>query len=188
MVTNDECIKIFKKGGVAVLKTDTLYGILGQALNQKTVERIYKIKGRNKSKPFIILISNISDLRKFGVQVDTQTKTILKNYWPGKTSVILPLSDKRQAIGDKLKYLHRGKKSLAFRMPAKKSLINILEKSGPLVAPSANPEGLPPAENISEAKKYFGEEVDFYLSGGKADSKPSKLIAIKNGKIIVLRK
>ena len=101
---------------------------------------------------------------------------------------------------------------IAFRLPAKKSLIEILKKTGPLVAPSANPEGQKPAQTILEAKKYFGpvrsrspqgdrstrsaraasngigNKVDFYLSGGMLKSKPSTLIKIgKNGKIIVLR-
>ena len=88
------------------------------------------------------------------------------------------------------KYLHRGTNSLAFRFPAKKSLIEILKKTGPLVAPSANPEGFKPAENITEAKKYFGgvDNSDFYLSGGTLKSEPSTLIEMaKNGEVGVLR-
>ena len=45
-----------------------------------------------------------------------------------------------------------------------------------------------PAENITEAKKYFGDKIDFYLSGGTLKSKPSTLIKIdKNSKIKILR-
>lgn len=61
-------IKILKSSGVGVMPTDTIYGLVGRAEDKKAVERIYKIKRRNKKKPFIILISNIQDLKKFGVR------------------------------------------------------------------------------------------------------------------------
>ena len=124
-------------------------------------------------------------LKKFGVETDDRTKTIFKKYWPGKVSIIFPVSWTSDVR--KLKYLHRGKKSLAFRLPAKKSLINLLEKTGPLVAPSANPEGKKPAAGIKEAKKYFGNQVDFYKSGGRAARNPSKIVSIEKGGERVLR-
>ena len=64
----------------------------------------------------------------------------------------------------------------------------ILKETGPLIAPSANPEGLPPATTIAEAKKYFGDKVNFYLAG-RTKTKPSTLVKIdKNGRIEVIRK
>jgi len=71
-------------------------------------------------------------------------------------------------------------------MPKNKELIEILRISGPLVAPSANPEGFKPAENIKEAKKYFGDKV-FYLNRGNLVSKPSKLIDLTGKNIKILR-
>jgi len=163
-------IKILKAGGVGVMPTDTLYGLVGGAFSKKAIDRIYKIKKRNKKKKLIILISSISDLKKFGIKhlYKLEFVGMLKKFWPGKVSVIL--------------------NNIAFRLPAKKSLIQILKKTGPLVAPSANPEGLKPAENIKEAKEYFGDQVDFYLSGGTLKSKPSALIKLnKKGRIKILR-
>ena len=161
-------IDILKKGGVGVMQTDTLYGLVGRADSKKAVERIYKIKGRNKNKPLIILISDIKDLKKFRVKISDEELIFLEKVWPGKVSVILS--------------------GLAFRLPNKKPLIKILKKTGPLVAPSANLSGLKPAKNIKEAQEYFGDNVDFYLSGGTLKSRPSTLIGInKKGEIKVLR-
>jgi L-threonylcarbamoyladenylate synthase len=84
--------------------------------------------------------------------------------------------------------LHRDKNSLAFRLPKKLWLRNLLKIVGPIVAPSANISNKLPAKNIKEAKKYFGDNVDFYLDAGDLISKPSKLIKIENGEIITLRK
>lgn len=174
-------VDVLKKGGTAVLLTDTLYGIVGQALNKKTVERIYKIKKRNKTKPLIILISSVQDLELFGVEIDQKLKAKLAKFWPGPNSLILP-------CGAANYYLHRGKKCLAFRLPKKKSLVSLIKKTGPLVAPSANPEGLPPAENIKMAKDYFGDQIDYYVNGGRPRVQASNIIKInKKGELEVIR-
>lgn len=176
-------IKILQSDGVGILPTDTLYGIVASAFSKKAVERIYKIKGRDENKPFIILISSVKDLEKFSIDFNVH---LLEKFWPGKFSVLLPFKNKLSI--NKFKYLHRGTNELAFRLPNKKTLRELLKKTGPLVAPSANPQGLNPANNIKEAKEYFGDKVDFYVAGGTLISAPSTLLRInKNGEIQVLR-
>ncbi|MFA6325393.1 MAG: L-threonylcarbamoyladenylate synthase [Candidatus Paceibacterota bacterium] len=171
-------IDILKNGGIGVIPTDTVYGLVGSALSKEIVERIYKVKGRDVKKPFVVLISSLNDLKKFGISVQSS----LNKYWPGKISIVLPCKNK------KFIYLHRGMKSIAFRLPSKKSLVEILKKTGPLVSTSANLSYLKSAENINEAKKYFKNDVDFYLPGGTLKGKPSVLIKFdKNGEVEVLR-
>lgn len=172
-----------KNGAIGVIPTDTIYGIVGSALIPETVEKIYTLRKRASKKPFIILISSLEDLKIFDISVSKNVEELLKKIWPGKVSVILDLPRK-----NKLNYLHRGTNSLSFRLPDDPYLIELLKKSGPLVAPSANLEGQKESENIIDAKNYFGEDVDFYIDGGEIKSKPSTLIKIENNKIIVLRK
>jgi len=163
-----EIVQIIKSGGIGVMPTDTIYGLVGSAFSRKAIERIYKIKKRNKNKKLIILISSINDLKKFKITPKSVQSSTLNRFWPGKTSVILG--------------------GIAFRLPAKKHLQEILKQTGPLVAPSANPEGLAPARNIQEARKYFKNKVDFYLAGRVGGGEPSALIEIqKDGRIKVLR-
>ena len=166
---------------IGIIPTDTIYGLVGQALDKKIVERIYAAKGRRPDKPFIILIYSIKELSLFGVKLSSAETKIIEKYWPGKVSIILPCPAK------KFEYLHRGTKSLAFRLPRKKSLLTILKKTGPLVAPSANPEGQAPAKNITEAKKYFGDKVDLYIAGAKLAGKASKIIKLIDSKIEIIR-
>lgn len=181
-VSQKDVAAILRRGGVGVLATDTLYGIVGSALSKKAVARIYWLRKRNVKKPLIILIASVRDLARFGVKADTQTKKLLNTVWPGKVSVIVPCPLKKFA------YLHRGTKTLAFRMPANVRVRRLLQKTGPLVAPSANIEGMPPATTITQAKKYFGTAVDFYINTGKRISAPSTLVAIEKGEIVVKRK
>lgn len=177
-----DIVRILKDGGAGVMSTDTIYGIVGSALCKEAVERIYVLRKRNPNKPFIILIASLGDIRRFGILLSHQTKEILQHLWPGKVSVILPCNS------NKFSYLHRGTKQLAFRLPQKNSLRTLLKKTGPLVAPSANIEGEPAAQTIKDARKYFGETVDFYVAGGKLVSPPSTLVMIKGKKLAVLRK
>ncbi|HBQ50940.1 TPA: threonylcarbamoyl-AMP synthase [Candidatus Daviesbacteria bacterium] len=154
----DQIIKFLKEGKIGVMPTDTIYGIVGSALNPETVEKIYTLRKRSKNKPFIILISSINDLKKFDIKLSKEQEVFLQKIWPNPVSVVLH--------------------NLAFRMPKNKKLLALLREVGPLVAPSANIEGEPPAQNIDEAKKYFGNRVDFYLDGGKIESSPSTLIKL----------
>lgn len=173
-------VKVLRSGGIGIIPTDTIYGLVGLARNKKTVERIYKVRQRRPDKPLIILTSSIESVKKFGVKLDSKTKKILKKYWPGKISIIL-------SCDKKFEYLHRGTNTLAFRLPDDVDLIKLLKKTGPLVAPSANPEGLSPALTIKQAKKYFSDQVDFYFDQGKTESEPSTLIEVEGDKIVVLR-
>ncbi len=180
-------IPTLQRGGIGVLPTDTLYGIVGSAYHPETVKRIYALRRRNPQKPMIVLIGKPSDAERFGVLLDADVKKFLKRVWPGPVSVILPQDPRRKELIKKFRYLHRGTKTLAFRLPAPRWLRALLKKTGPLVAPSANFEGLPPAKTMREAKKYFHARVDFYADAGRRDQKPSSLIAVKGRRISVLR-
>lgn len=181
-LSSEKLVEIIKKGGVGVIPTDTIYGLVGKALSEKTVRRIYQLKQRNPKKPSIILISKIDDLKLFRVKLDEDAKKFLQKYWPGKVSVILPCPHK------KFSYLRRGTKTLAFRLPDYPELTDLLEKTGALIAPSANPEGKEPAKTIKEAKNYFGEKVDFYVDIGRLESLASTLVSIlikdKKGEVL----
>ncbi len=170
-----------RSGGVGVLKTDTIYGLVGSALNKKAVQRVYKIKKRNYQKPLIVLISSLTDLKKFGISLSPSSSAMIAKFWPGPVSIILPCGS------SKFKYLHRGTKSIAFRLPKLIKLRNLLKSTGPLVAPSANIEGFPPAKNIREAESYFGNAVDFYIDSGLARGRASKLFKLEGDSLRILR-
>ncbi len=168
-------------GGIVSMPSDTIYGLLALAIDGNIVNNLYELKGRQPQKPFIILISKYSQLNVFGITPSpTQTK-FLKKYWPGAVSVILPCQDQN------LEFLHRGTSSLAVRMPNNKLLKDLIDITGPLIAPSCNPEGLPPAINPEEAKKYFGNKIKLYVDGDEIKTNPSTLVSLLNGIPIVLR-
>lgn len=173
-----DIISILKDGGIGILRTDTLYGIVADARSEAAVERIYQVKGRTPTKPPIILIASVDQMF---TPLDDDHRRQTAAFWPGKNSVIVP------AVGAP-KWLVRDGDSLAYRIPADDDLRQLLEKTGPLVAPSANPEGQPPAMTIDQAIDYFGDKVDFYVNGGEVtDDTPSKLYRLVDNRFERLR-
>lgn len=163
-----------KSGAVAVLRTDTIYGLAASALNEAAVENLYTLKRRDSSKACIVLIGDVSQLLP-GTYPSVAHKTLMGHYWPGAFSLVLPISTEVPLC------VSRGKATLAYRLPLSEELRSLLRKTGPLLVPSANPEGLTPAKNIEEAIAYFGDTVDLYVDSGTViNATASQIIEIDN--------
>lgn len=174
-----EVVEILNSGGIGIIPTDTVYGIVGQLFNQSTIERMYDVKDRELTKPVgTILIAGPEQIDDY---VSAEDLLRAEVYWPGPTSVILP-------VGNRLAYAHRGLQSLPFRVPDNSSLQQLLKKVGPLAATSANLAGRSLAVTAQEAMAIFRESVDFYVDGGDLSGRQaSKIIKFTNGKAEVIR-
>ncbi len=168
-LTIEECLL---DGGVAILRTDTVYGLVACANNQVAVEYVYALKDRAEDKPCIILVSSQEEI-PFDQEVLTKVYTEANGV---ATSVVVPVHD--QPL-----WLTRGGVTLAYRVPQDEALQKLLRVTGPLIAPSANPEGQPPARSIEEARAYFGDRVRCYLDRGMVPEniKASQIIQLHVG-------
>ncbi|HET7673653.1 MAG TPA: L-threonylcarbamoyladenylate synthase [Candidatus Saccharimonadales bacterium] len=171
----DACIRALKEGGVAIIPTDTVYGMVCRAGDKEAVERLYGLKSR-QSKPGTVIASSIEQLVELGIK--RRYLSAVQQFWPGAISVEIPHD---------LNYLNQGTGRQAFRIPADERLSIILDKTGPLLTSSANLPGEPTAKDIDEAKDYFGNKVDCYMDGGRREGEPSTLIRIVDDAIEVLR-
>lgn len=168
-----------RPGAVGVIPTDTVYGVVARAADKEAVARLYAAKKRENT-PGTLIAASIDQLEKLGLK--HRYLKAVEQYWPGAVSVVIPMSDPALA------YLHQGKMSLAVRIPADKKLQTLLKKTGPLATSSANLTGEPAANDIKEAKAYFGDTVDFYVDGGDlSDRQPSTIIRIVDDAVEVLR-
>jgi L-threonylcarbamoyladenylate synthase len=171
-------IQQLQAGKIGVLPTDTIYGISARASDQVAVEKIYHLRQRDSSKPFIILINDLEELSTFDIK-PPRSINLLPIFQTISTSFILSLPSSSLK---KFYYLHRGQNSLAFRIPKKtsspKNLYQILSQTGPLISTSVNPQGLPPAQNIQQAWDYFANQIDFYFDQGPLNNPPSRIIKL----------
>lgn len=165
-----------KSGGIVVLRTDTIYGIVTRAESRKNCDTIFAMKQRDADKSCIVLIANDAQMWD-AVSRDAyqSAKGIVSDAYP--TSLIVPIGIQTPP------WIHHGKQDVAFRIPTTKPwLIKVLEETGPIIAPSANLQSEPPATNIDEAYAYFGNAVDLYVDGGTVtDSEPSHIYRLTSG-------
>lgn len=165
-------------GGVGIIPTDTIYGLVAIASNQPAVARLYALKQREQ-KPGTIIAASAEQLIALGL--DAAVVRSVAHLWPAPLSIIIPAAEQ-------LAYLDQGLGDLAVRIPADEQLRGLLEKTGPLLTSSANRPGQSPANTAHEAEVYFGDQVDFYVDGGNlAGRQPSTLARSVAGRLQVLR-
>lgn len=175
---NPEIERLLKSGGVGVLPADTVYGLMGSAMNSDAAARLYKLKHREK-KPGTVIAASVDQLVELGLKRRYLAPVV--QYWPGAVSVIIP-------CGPELSHLHLGMQSLAVRIPNDTGLLDLLKQTGPLLTSSANITGQPTATTLEQAQAYFGESVDFYVNGGDlSDRLPSTIVRVIDDEIEVLR-
>lgn len=177
----DKLTSILNKGGIAVIPNDTVYGIICDALNIDSINKIYELKNRDYSKPMIVLVSNIEMLKKCCININELEEKLINKYLPGELTIIL---EKSNYIPD----IVSSKKTLGIRIPNDKNLIEIINKLGrPIVSTSANISSKESITSIDLLEDSIKNNVDFIYDGGIIDKKPSTIIKIENNKIVFLR-
>ena len=182
----DEIAKILARGDLVVMRSDTVYGIFASALDKRAVEKLHSVRERDQKSGFIVLVDSVKTVVRL-VRLSDEILKRLTVIWRGDspTSVILPAEGLKETW---LADTRESKPRICFRVPTDKKLQQLLVKTGPLCAPSANLPDEPPACNIAEAKEYFGDAVSLYIDGGGCDNAvPSRIITFENNRVKVIR-
>ncbi|MFA5049735.1 MAG: L-threonylcarbamoyladenylate synthase [Candidatus Micrarchaeia archaeon] len=165
-------------GKIIIYPTDTCYGIGGNGLDKKVVEKIYKIKKRKRNNPVSVIIGDISLAEKFCIISPSERKK-LKKYIPGPYTILLRRNKKRIPVGDKIR--------LGIRIPKYPFLQNIMRNMEiPLITTSANISGdLKSPTKIDEISKEVLKKADIVLDGGETKYKyPSTIIDLPTGRVL----
>ena len=175
LVADEVCEILRQKGGVVLVPTETVYGLIARADDPAAAERIFRLKHRSGSKRLGWFIGNWRDLEKYGVLLDGLPEKLASAYCPGALTVIAPCKDGS---------------TQGFRVPDNELLAKILAKSEvPLFQTSANASGMPDARSCSEAVSQLDGEVDYAVDGGEipADAQASTVVDATGEKIKILR-
>jgi L-threonylcarbamoyladenylate synthase len=176
-------VEVIKKGGVVICPTDTVYGLIANAKNEKAVKKVFKIKKRNFGKPIPIFVRDLRTAKKIAVINKNQEK-FLRKFWPGKLTAVLKVKFEGFPKG----ILGKNKK-IGLRIPDYKLLDILLKKLNfPLTGTSANISGKPASTKIKDVLKQFKnqkEKPDLILDAGNLKSSPpSTVIDLVNFKIL----
>jgi len=181
--------KSIQQGKVLVCPTDTVYGLIADATNERAVEKVLKIKRRKAQKPIPIFVKDIKMAKKLA-KIDKKQEEFLKSVWPGEVTTILKAKSETRKIFPK--GIISSENKIGFRIP-KYRLVNVLLKKFnlPLTGTSANISGQPPSTKIKEIISQFKSQkyqLDLILDAGNLPkSKPSTVLDLTEFPPKVLR-
>ena len=183
---------VLVNGGIVAVPTDTVYGLICDATNEKAVKKLYQLKRRDLAKPIGIFvkdklsISSIVDLNKVSDNVVEKVNDYMDKYWPGALTIIFPKEEKT------LEYINlQTKTSVAIRVPKVELLLKLMEEIDfPLAQTSCN---------VTNEKPYYKKidiennmKVDYVTDYGiellSVELIASTIISIVGGDIKVIRK
>lgn len=153
-----EVTGILERGGIGVIPTDTLYGIVGLASSREAVERIYQLKGRDRAKPLSLLVESVEAASKLA-WVTRHSRALADRFWPGPLTIVLP-----SRKGTKLPM--QDGMSVGIRVPDSEICIRVIRAVGPLVAPSANTQGQAAPSSAAAIEPSVLAAVDFLIDAG----------------------
>ena len=176
--------RILRSGGIVVVPTDTVYGIVGAATSIKAIAKIFALKRRPQEKVLPIFVKDIATARKYAYISDAKIK-FLEKVWPGSVTVVFQRKEKLPEI------LTGGLNTIGMRIPDYGFLRALLARLDfPLTQTSANVSGLPSAKGMGEVKRYFGRskiKPDFFVDGGEIQGEQSTVVDFTGKNLIVLR-
>ncbi len=198
-----KCAHALKNSDLVAMPTETVYGLAANCFDEDAVEKVFKVKERPTFDPLIVhvnvnelkntkeefahlmLLSKLKliDLTKLTKPIMTQLEHLMKTFWPGPLTFVLP---KSKYIPD---LVTSGLSTVAIRAPNHEVAMKLIENSGySLCAPSANRFGRISPTNAQAVFEELHDRIPFILDGGDcAVGLESTVISIDEFKITVLR-
>lgn len=184
--------KALATGNLAALPTETVYGLGAIIENEWAVARIFSVKNRPSDHPLIVHVEPHVDLSRWAARVPTTASKLIKTFWPGPLTLVVPRSDKvpNSVTG--------GQDTVALRSPDSPKFLEVLTELNKLtnvppaiVAPSANLFGQVSPTTASHVMDGLGSRLeldDVILDGGPCKvGVESTIVLCRDGGVEVLR-
>lgn len=164
----DRAAALLAEGAVVGFPTDTVYGL---AATDAGVEGIYRLKGRDRAKPLVLMAADAGALAGI-VTIDARARRLMDRYWPGPLTLVLP------AVSGG---------TVGVRVPDHALALELLRRTGPLWTTSANPSGEPESQTAAEVAERLPGLTAVVDGGPAAGSPPSTVLDLTGGVPVVLR-
>lgn len=168
----DEIVTMLKRGGVIIYPTDSMYAIGCDALSNRAVERVCRLRNINPDKKRLSMVcSGMSQASEFA-RIDNEAFRVLKANLPGPFTFILPASTK-------LAKAFKGRREVGVRVPDNEIARRIADALGnPILSATAiwndaDEEELSRPEDVS---LHYENEVDAFIDAGSATAHPTAVI------------
>jgi len=176
-----KALGILQSGGIVAFPTDTVYGVGALAFDNAAIESIYTAKDRPIEKAIPILIGDLSDLEKVGMNIPDMALRFAARFWPGPLTCIVP----KQPT---LPVAVSATSTVAVRIPNHPVALALLRAAGPMAVTSANISGGQNPTSAQEVYEQLNGRIPLILDGGKTPGGvPSTLVECSGEQPVVLR-
>ena len=177
----EKLVNVINDGKIAVIPTDTVYGIIGDATNVDVIHKVYEVKKRDYSKPLILMVSSIEMLERYVDNINELEKKLINKYWPGKLTILFR---KNNNVSD---LITSGSEFVGIRYPDNKDLVELIARlDKPLISTSCNISNKNVITSIDMLDDKIKNSVDYICDGGNL-SDISSTVLKANDKIEIIR-
>ena len=176
-----QAIAKLNEGKLVAIPTETVYGVATKYTNEQGVKEIFTLKGRSFTNPMSILISDISQLNSIVESFPLHSVNLMNGLWPGPLTLVMP---SKETI---LTSIRAGLPSIGVRMPSNEITLALIQKTGPLVCPSANISGRPSPTKLEHVEEDFGKEFPILGGEGCSEGIESTILDFQHDKWVILR-
>ena len=183
---NEDELKIvtqaLNEGKLIVFPTETVYGIAGNGLTLSVIDKMYQAKKRDYSKPFTLMVNDITKIKDIAYVSENEEK-VIKKFMPGPITLILKKKDCISNI------VTANSDTVGVRIPNHEIALSILKSVDyPLATSSANISGSVNNSNIEDIINDLENYVDIFIKGNiSSNLLASTVVEIKNNEVNILR-
>ena len=176
----DSSVEWLNAGKILIHPTESIWGLGCDAMNEKAVNLIFKIKKRDKKKSFILLIDSLISFEKYLQDIDDKDRFYLDEHWPGPYTFLVKYNDNLPL------HLKNETGKIAIRVSNHLPIKNLFKAfDGFMVSTSVNISGEKSMEDINEIVQSFEyEELAYYDEALGTNKKPSQIIDLETKSII----
>ncbi len=173
-------VDALESGEVIAYPTDTVYGLGCDLLNKKAVDRLYQIKGIDRSQMLAFVCQSLADVSKYAVMHDHVYRT-LKQYLPGPYCFIL------EATREVPRLIQTPRKTVGVRIPNHPIALALVAELGrPIISSTAARHGQVPSPDPRELDQEF-PGLALVLDAGPCGTEPTTVVDLTTPKPKILR-
>jgi len=167
---------VVSSGGLVVYPTETVYGLGADALDPDAVERVFETKGRDRSEPISLGVADVDSALEY-VHATDRERAFMRAFLPGPVTVVL---ERRASVPP---ILTGGRERVGVRVPDHELAGDLLARTGPLTATSANVSGRESATQVADLDPTIREAVGAVLDDGETAGTASTVVDVAAGEI-----
>jgi len=174
-------LEILKSGGLVAFPTDTVYGVGALAFDGKAIESIYVAKDRPIEKAIPILIADMEDMEKVGMDIPQTAYKLAARFWPGPLTCVIP---KQPTLPEAVS----ATSTVGVRVPDHEVARTLLRAAGPMAVTSANISGAQSPSTAEEVYAQLNGQIPLIIDGGTTPGGvPSTVVDCSTSELKILR-